>query len=349
MTQLGCGTHSYQITDRDGRVVTGSGTLTEVSYSRVLNDASTAFAVIGVTGEDCCDQLSGIRSWRHKLNVYRDGEFVWSGLIVSIEWSREEVQVRAVDIFGLLERRVPHQDFTFVDADLTTIARLLIEDGFAPDDPGHEVTVIETAGVTGGRSYEENIGQTADHLRDLADTGIDFTVVGTNFVIMPDGFCQVVGRLSDEDLPEGLTVAEDGASLVTRQIVAGSEDSDAVGTAGGTNPYYGLLEYYEEQNNITDQPSADAAARARLAASSVVPVFIDTRNVTLGPSAPVQMRNLVPGWCVDITSYATCRKITQRLKIVGLQVTETGGSASQPGQERIQLQLTATGTPMEVI
>lgn len=345
---VGCASHTYTITDRDGGQVAASGVLTDVSYNRLLNDASTASVTIGVSGPDCCAELGNIRSWRHQLNIFRGDDFMWAGYIVNVDWSYDQVVVDATDIIGLMDRRVPHQDFTFTDTDLTEIARQLVEDALEPDDPGHSVTIIGTSGVLGGREYAENIGQTADHLRDLADTGIDFTAVGNNVVILPDDFCDVVGRLADEDLPEGLTVSEDGASLATRQIVAGSESSGAVGVAGGTNSYYGLLEVYTEQTSITDQDAAEAAAAARLAASATVPVFIDTQNITLSPTANVEVRQLVPGWCVDITSDSTCRTITQRLKITGLQISEDGGNGDTPGQERILLQVTATGNELTV-
>ena len=344
MAEVGCATHSYTITDSDGVLVANSGTLTEVSYTRVLNDASTAHAVIAITDPTCCAQLGQIRSWRYRLNIFRGTEFMWSGFLVNIEWTRETVEVRAVDIIGLLERRVPHRDFAFVGTDLTTIAETIIDDALQPDDPGHEVTIVAPSGVTGGRTYKQYVGQSADHLRDLSETGIDFTAVGNNIVILPDEFCEVVGSLTDDDLPEGLTVAEDGGSLITRQIVAGSDESEAIGVAGGTNAYYGLLEFYDQQTSITDDASATIAAQARLQSSAVVPVFIDTKNVTLRPTAAINVDSLIPGWCVDITSYATCRKISQRLKITGLQISETGN----PNQEQILLQVTATGDQLEV-
>jgi hypothetical protein len=346
---VGCATHTYSITDRDGGFVTASGTLTDVQYNRVLNDASTAQVTIGVSGPNCCAELGAVRSWRHYLNIYRGGDFMWSGPITNVDWGWDSVTVDAVDIIGLLDRRVPHQDFSFTGTDLTEIARQLIEDGLAPDDPGHTVTVIGPAGITGGRAYSQNIGQTADHLRDLADTGIDFTAVGNNIVILPDDFCDVVGRLSDEDLPEGVTVTEDGAALATRWIVAGSDSSGAVGVAGGPHPYYGLLEQYVEQTSITDQSSADQAAAAKLRASLPVPTVIDTQNITLAPTANVDVSQLVPGWCLDITSTATCRDITQRLKITGLQITEDGGSGDTPGQESIKVQVAATSAEAGVI
>jgi hypothetical protein len=343
---LGCATHSYVVQDRDGGVVASAGTLTNVRWSRVLNDASTAAVVIGTSGPDCCGQLGNIRSWRHQLVIFRNDSsgstLVWSGLIVNVDWLYDSVAIDAIDIIGLLDRRVPHQDFTFTGTDVTEIARQLVEDGFAPDDPGHTTTVIGAAGVTGGRTYEENIGQTADHLRDLADSGLDFTAVGSNVVILPDDFCDVVGRLSDDDLSQGLTVSEDGASLATRVIVEGSDDSGVVGVAGGVNSYYGLLERYSQQTTIDTAAGAQQAAAARLRSSLAVPVFIDTQDVTLAPTANVEVAKLVPGWCLDVTSDITCRTITQRLKITGLQVTEDGE------QERILVQVAATGDELEV-
>lgn len=344
---IGCASHTFQIIDRDGGTIVPGGTLISVQYSRVLNDASTAQVVIGVSGPGCCADLGSIRSWRHQLHIYRNDSFMWSGYITNVDWAYDRVTVDATDLVGLLDRRVPHATLTYTNADLADIAEGLIEDGLAPDDPGHTVTKVEPAGVTGSRTYPINIEQTADHLRDLSDDGIDFTAVGNNIVILPDSFCEVVGRLSDEDLPEGVTVTEDGAALATRWVVAGSEASSAVGTAeatGTVRDYYGLIEQYAEQTSITDQSSADKAAASRLASSQIVPVVLNTQNVTLSPTANVDVLSLVPGWCLDITTSITCRQLTQRLKITGLQISEDGGSADTPGQERILVQVASTGT-----
>lgn len=350
---LGCASHTYTITDRDGGDVNSSGILTAVSWNRVLNDVSSASVIIGVSGLQCCAELGGLRSWRHQLNIYRvnadaSSALVWTGPIVNVDWDQDQVSIDAVDVLGWLDRRVPHRDMAFENTDLADIAAALIDDGFQPDDPGHTTTVVGPSNVLGGRAYETNIGQTLDHVRDLADTGIDFTAVGANAIILPDDFCDVVGRLSDDDLPSGLSVSEDGASLATRVVVAGTEDGDPVGSAGGANAYYGLLEKYIEQRNITDQAAADAAAAGALGPLLAVPVFIDTQDITLSPTTDVEVANLVPGWCLDVTSDSTCRTITQRLKITGLQVSEDGGTDGSPGQEKVTIQVAAHGNDLEV-
>ncbi|WP_327346005.1 hypothetical protein [Streptomyces europaeiscabiei] len=342
MAVAGCGTHQAVIIDRAGGTVSGVDVLTEVEWNRLLDDTSAARVVINPDG-NCCERLGRVRSWRHKLVIYRDGEFVWEGPILQVEWSLGKVEIWAGDILAWLDRRVPHNSITFGDSDLTTIGQWLIEDGFAPDDPGHTVQVVAAAKVRGARRYLKDVGQTGDHLRDLAETGLDYTAVGSTILLLPETHTAVVGRLTDADMPDGLVVAEDGTSLATRWVVAGDDDGDVLGTAGGSDAYYGLLERYLEQTSIPDDASATAAARSKLRSSLPVPVFIDTQQVTLSPDAAVDVPKLVPGWCLDITSATTCRTITQRLKITGVKVHEDGGTESTPGSESVQVQVAATG------
>lgn len=341
-TTAGCGTHTALITDRGGAALSDVRVLTEVEWTRTLDDVSTARVVASPDG-DCCERLGQIRAWRHYLSIWRNDKPVWSGPILNAEWKAGRVEVWAGDILALLDRRVPHADIEFGDNDLADIAAWLIADGFAPDDPGHSVETIGRTKVRGGRSYRRGIGQTGDHLRDLAETGLDYTAVGSRILLLPETHAVTVGRLTDADLPEGLVVAEDGTALATRWVVAGQEDGDVMGEAGGADPYYGLLERYVEQTTITTNAAAEQAARARLRASLPVPVFIDTESVTISPDAAVEVPLLVPGWCLDIATQETCRPIAQRLKITGLKVTEDGGSDSTPGRETVQVQVVATG------
>jgi hypothetical protein len=342
MAVAGCGTHSVAVLDRGGATVATGEILTEVEWSRVLDGVSTARAVIQPDG-DCCNRLGRVGTWRNRLVVFRDGKFVWDGPITGISWQLGQIELRASDVLAWLDNRVPHENRTFTNADLTEIAQWLIEDGYAPDDPGHTVRVIDRAGVTGSRTYTLGIGQTGDHLKQLAEAGIDYTVIGSTILLLPETHMASVGRLSDADMPEGLEVAEDGASLVTRWIVAGSDDSGAFGSYGGVDPYYGLHERYVEMSEITDNASAAAAAEARQRVSRVVPVFVDTQQVTISPEAAVDVPSLVPGWCLDVTSQETCRKVSQRLKITGVRVSETGGDENTPGSESVQVQVAASG------
>jgi len=328
------------IVDRDGAIVTHADVLISVEWTRILDDVSTAHVVINPDG-DCCAQLGRVRTWRHKLVIARDGVTVWEGPIIQAEWSYGKVELWASDILVWLDRRVPHDSITFTGEDLTTIAAWLIEDGFAPDDPGHDVQILGPAGVEGGREYTRDTGQTGDHLRDLADTGLDYTAVGSTIVLMPETWSASVGVLTDADFPEGLIVAEDGSQLATRVIVHGDENSGVKGISGGTDPYYGLLERSIEETSVKTDHSALAAARSRRAAAYPAPVFLSSDEVTLSPEAAVDVAKLVPGWCVDVATQATCRPLTQRLKIVGVKVQESGDG------ESVQVTLAPTSSELE--
>jgi len=342
MAVAGCGTHAVQILDRGGAVVATASVLTEVEWTRTLDAVSSARAVINPDG-DCCNRLGRLSTWAHRLVVFRDNRYVWDGPITGISWSLGQVEIQAQDVLAWLDRRVIHESRTFTSVDLAEVAVWLIEDGYAPDDPGHTVEVVGKAGITGSRAYTRNVGQTGDHLAQLAEAGIDFTAIGSKILLLPEDHLVSVGRLSDADLPEGLDVAEDGAALVSRWVVAGSEESGAIGEYGGVDPYYGLHERFVEMSEITDNASATEAARARRRASLPVPVVVDTQQVTISPLAAIDVPSLVPGWCLDVTSAGTCRTVRQRLKITGLRVVETGGDGDNPGGESVQVQVAATG------
>lgn len=333
-------TYAVRVVDRFGAVVADANTLTTVEWTRVLNDTSTARVVVKPDG-DCCAEMGNIRTWGHSLYIYRNGNPVWTGPILAVDWRFGEVEINAGDISAWLARRVPHQNKTLDNTDIADIAQFLIDDGFMPDDPGHAVNIIASSGVKGGRTYTLNVGQTLDHLMDLADSGIDWTVLGDQFIILPDNWNQSIGNLTDGDMPQGLIVAEDGTSLITRWVVAGGTNHDQVGEAGGTSVFYGLLERYTEQTSVVDPIAATAAAQARLAASNVAPVFIDTQEVTIAPDAPINVDTLTPGWSLDIATISTCRDISQRLKITGLKVL-----MDESGVEKVQVQVAISGADL---
>jgi hypothetical protein len=324
VTGLGCAAeYTAYIADRGGAILTQGQTLTRVQWTRVLNDASTASVTIE-PDVDCCGVLGDMRAMRHWLHLYRNDSYVWGGQIIQPNWGVGTVTISAADIVSVLNRRTPHEDRRFTSTDLTHIAQWLIADAFQPDDPGHTVTVLADSGVSGSREYRADIGQSGDHLRDLADSGMDWTAFGETLLLMPDNWSASVGLITDADLPDGLSVAEDGTAMATRWVVYGDEASGVVGTAGGIHPYYGLIERSVQDSSIKDQASAEAAAQSRLNSSLPVPVYIDSSEVTLSPDTSVDIARLVPGWCVDVATTATCRNISQRMKITGLSVTADG-------------------------
>lgn len=367
MATAGCGSHTAAIYDRGGALLTHADVLTQIEWTRTLNDVSTARLVIQ-PGADCCERLQDVRSWRTKVVIWRDGSPVWEGPIVRVKWSVTEIELQCADIAGWLGVRLPHQTITFGDSDLVDIAAWLIEDAFRPDDPGHKVDIVAPSRVRGRRDYFRDGDSTLEHLKDLAETGLDWTAVGSTIVLLPEDHLVSVGTLTDADLPEGLTVTEDGEALATRWVVFGQDDqasqddddegdppSSVKGVAGGRAAYYGLIERAVEENSIKTSADAAAAARSRLRGSKPAPIYIDSDRVTLAPDAAVEVARLVPGWCVDVVTTETCRPIAQRMKIQTVTVTESGQSSggdaggTSSGGESVQLKLAPTGVGMDEV
>lgn len=343
--QVGCSNHTAAILDRDGAIVCQADALTAVQWGRVLNETATARATIQPRG-DCCQCMGQVRTWRHRLVIWRAGLPVFDGPVVVAEWSPDGVDVVAYDVSAWLDRRLPHSDMDFTSTDLTTIAETVIADALLPDDPGVVVEVVSPSLIFGDRSYRIDVDRCLDHLRDLSNTGMDWTVAGGRILLFGASFSDSIGSLSDADFPQGLRVIEDGASLVSRWVLWGAIDpardsegrfvsgasigSGIKSVAGGIHDYYGLLESVHDslavQNlgaaSVQDQTSADAATASLLASSLPAPVFIDTGAGPLSPSAPVDIADLIPGYCLQVASVATCRPVTAVQKIYELLVAD---------------------------
>lgn len=339
---VGCGTHHAAITDRRGRTVAEAEVLTKVSWSRRL-DMFGVGALEIVPSAGCCGDLGNIRSWHNSMQIWRNGKFVFGGPITGVGWGTDTVQLAGTDVLGWLARRAIHKDQNYRATDLVTIAAGLIEDGYAPDDPGHNVVIKSLAKVNGTRSYYRDASYVLDELVDLADQGLDFTAIGDQIMLMGEDFAPVVGTLTDADFPEGLNITDDGISTATRWIVHGGQATSEgerpaiIGTAdSGQLP---LVEQIVTESGIRSNSDAVAAARSRLASSWPVPLFVDTsQEKTLSPEAAVDVTQLVPGWAVDVHSNSTCRPISTRMKIQGVKVVETGDEG-----ESVSVQLAPIG------
>lgn len=332
---VGCANHHAQVLDRTGAVVCEADSLTQVDWGRMLSDTASARAFIVPQG-DCCQRAANIRTMRHRLVIWRGGRPVFDGPIQTVEWSADGVSLTAYDWSSLLDRRLPHSDMDFINTDLCDIAAAMVSDALLPDDPGLSVEVVASSNVYGDRSYRIDVGRSLDHLRDLADTGMDWTVAGSRILLMGDSFCYSIGSLSDNDFPQGLRVVEDGGALVSRWVMWAGPQGTIKASSGGLHDYYGLLESVHDAlapqdlgaASVLDQTSADAAVASLLASSLPAPVFIDTGAGPLAPTAPVEVSSLVPGYCLQISSVATCREVTAVQKIFEVRVSETSQGES---------------------
>lgn len=331
---LGCGDYEVLITDRcstSSLCTLDGATVLDLEFTRLLDETGDALVTVATQGAGCCDcgtiGLGDLHVWRHVLVIARDGERVWEGPITSLTYSADALLIEARDHSAWLAQRTTKVADTFVGVDLATIAETLVRDAYDADDPCLEAYVDATpTGIDADRTYEVDDGYIADHLRDLAETGLDWTQLGRALIITGEVGAGVVATLNDGDFLEGLEVVEDGLALCTRAIVQGD---GVTGVAGGVDTYYGLHDCLVDADEVLDQASATAAAQGRVDASNPGPVYVRVPDgASLAPTAGVCFNDLVPGTLFTVRSSITCRDVAATLRLVELSVTVSGGEES---------------------
>lgn len=192
---LGCG--AYRALYRRRNTLTAyvcEADLVSGSYSRVLNDVSTAEVSVRIKGdsEECCGCYGQLNPWEHELAIFRDGTEVWCGPITNIELDFKSGvgTVQARDLMAWADVRVIEpvtDDYDVEDADLKDIFDWVLQHAYCKD-PWGMTWSLEPTGVPAARYYPavdrttDRWGGTflvaGDELRDLASAGVDFTVIG---------------------------------------------------------------------------------------------------------------------------------------------------------------------------
>lgn len=297
-----------------------------LSWGRSLDDWSEARFEFPA---ECCGKLSQVRSWAHEMHIIRDGEEVWVGPVLVDANCRSGNVVIARDMWWWLNRRVIHSDHVSASQGAVSIAAELIRDGFAPDDPDvlAHLTTYGT-GILGGRNYQANSRYVLDALKDLAKGSIDFTAIGRRLIVMPQGYVlSQLPMLTCEHFQGNVCATDDGTGAATRAVFTNSQtvsggDITVLGEAGGTDPYFGLVEVLVSDPTITDPQTATDAARATVAKGNPPPLLVQPPDGSaLSGDTPICINQLVPGVTVPVLLDCTCREVAQDMRLRRLTVS----------------------------
>jgi hypothetical protein len=319
--KLGCASkYEVSITYRGGTQPLGVFEPEVVTWTRVRDDWSEARVDLPAS---CCGKLEQVRSWSHELHIARDGEEVWCGPVLVDTSCRSGNVIIARDMLWWLNRRVIHEDHISAAQGAVSIARDLIVDGFAPDDP-NVLAYLDTAGVgvISDREYLANSKYVLDALKDLAKGAIDVTAIGRRIVVRPQG--TELGRtamLNCEDFQGDVCGSDNGLQAATKAIITDGKDVPIVGSFGGVDPYFGLVEVLETDSTITSASTATDQARAIVAAGNPPPLLVQPPDTSaLSPDAPVCMSQLVPGVVIPVVLDCVCRSVAQDMRLTKLTV-----------------------------
>lgn len=338
MGVLGCGTHTVRIIDRiTGRPV-ASPPLGKVQWGRRRDQWSTASVqFVKRPGTDCCGEISVVRTWRHELEVSRDGVVVWVGPIQRISENRTRIQIDAADRLVWLSRRVLRGTRTMTDIDPTRIFAAVLAEALGRYDTIPVRPALVDCGTTASLSWDFANRTTAwDALRDILGVHVDATMVADILYAGPTTVpAGVVATLSEPDIVGDVDVIEDGDTVATVAHVRAAGGLAATfppepSTAPLGDDWWGVIDGIVDRSTAATAAEALAGARSAWRTRRHPPLFVSLPSAArLAPTAPVTVAQLIPGAQVTLSFTAgRCRPVTGRYEIVDMAVSQGSGSGA---------------------
>ncbi|MFF9265808.1 hypothetical protein [Streptomyces longwoodensis] len=342
--------------------------LTEVTWSRTINDVSEASVTVlkSDVSSECCRALGQAEPWVHELTIYRDGELVWQGPITKTISRRDTIVIQAQDVTAWFDHLVNTWRVTYTTATPDSAGRAA---GPIPEIAYNHIrlnmlasplNVADYAGIMEYMTYRvsRNMRRTrfrkdgskgnaiwtaylGDILREWAKRGLTWTAIGRHVLLRghPDENTRAQARLTMDDFIGDVEVIKDGTQAGTYGYATSQKEDISVGKTlgyGRTKTAYGRLDRLVEltDDDVTDTDLRMAAQEA-VSGRYPIPVAISVPDgAALAPTAPVVVRQLVPGERFDVVAENFCQPVLQ-----GFVLTDVEGSW-QNGQEKIGVTLT---------
>lgn len=322
----------------------------KVAWERRLDDVATCTVTAQKWGADpdCCGRVGAAEPYAHEVSLYRDGQLVWQGPLLTVTETRSGLTLAAADVLAWSQVRVNQDAFNYEKAatDVGLVAERLIQDGYGQDDPGVlDYAVYTRTGTDTTRKADAETAVIWDQLHDLAGYGLDITTVGRRIVCLAEDPDQPGTRgrmvLTADHIIGDVAVTRDSSALATEAVVAGQ---GVVGHAGGPVLPYGLVTRVVRDEQVTTQATADRLAM-QAAASGATPstVIVVPDNAQLAPSTPAGIADLVCGRRFDLSVSGFCREVWQPMRLSRVSVTWQAGKGETVGVSFLPLHDTPVG------
>jgi hypothetical protein len=338
--------------------------LSAVKWNRTISDTAAATITIAkaAAGVNCCGLLGQIEPFAHELTLYRDAELVWQGPIIRTTESRTTFTVLAHDMTEWLARTVNTTVLRYVStnsADPThqgpvqeiaeTIIRLNLQAGLFASQPDWPVMLpyivrlddpvkasFEKDGSDNKSVWFVPILQILND--ELVPRGLEYTTVGRSLILSRPMTTAdpAQARLTLNDIAGDVQIVRDGPSGATLVWVTNQNGPEISGTqfgaSGVVSAVYGRLDTLikSQAEGLT---AYDLWQLARASYNGRYPVptsLMIPDGSTLVPTAPVTMRQLVPGQRIDVAATGMCNDLNQPYRLADVEV-EWGSSGEQVG------------------
>lgn len=357
----------------------GVSALTGVQWNRTVNDTAEGSVTIakGEAGAGCCGLLGRIEPYAHELSVYRDSELVWQGPVTRTLENRSTFTVEARDVTEWLARTVNTTILRYVSANAAdpmhrgpvqeiteTIIRRNLSSAtwssgvdwprilpFIVRDDDPVVTSFEKDGSDNASAWIVPILQIMDE--ELVPRGLEYTTVGRALVLgRPQTTSDTAqARLTLDHITGDVQIVRDGPSGATLVWVTNQNGQEITGTQFGVSGVISQI-YGRLDTLVTTQAEGLTAydlwqlARASYNGRNPVPTSLTIpQGSSLSASAPVTMRQLVPGVRIDVSATGMCSSVTQPYRLADVDVEWDDATGEQVGISLIPIGEPYTGAP----
>ncbi|WP_367139265.1 hypothetical protein [Saccharothrix sp. HUAS TT1] len=319
--RLGCANGYSAVVNHQGgtqRLMTLTG-VTGLDWERNLNDFGEAHVELSKSGtsRDCFRKIGQVEPWAHEVELYRDGERLWSGPVFDVQEERTTITLTARDMLAWFSRRRIPFDTDGTPMAATRWVEELVRASFAEHDPNLLPFLrVDRISPDQPQFQRWTQGRTASvftEVTEAAKAGLDFFAIGRHVFVMLDRMAAGTApyRLRESDFLGDFRVRKVGSETATRATVVGADHPDglaAVGEWGGPQPGYGVVDDISTAQGTTDYNALSGMARRVVGYGHPAPIVVSLPSGSqLSPNAAVSVHDLIPGryLATTIAGYAT--------------------------------------------
>lgn len=303
--------------------------ISEIKWSRRVDDISKATITHVPTDDDCCDQLERLEPWADSVELREDGQLVWSGVIVAVEYGTAGVVVECEDELGWSRVRALTTNYNTTQ-DSSLHFRDLWDNAMA-NDPRPVDIVTYATGVVEARKYELSYTRALFFLlKEMWESSVDVVALGSQIHV---GLMTLGSplKLTNEDFAGELTMRKDGKLYAGQVIVEGARSVRGVWPPGIVRGegIYPLVQDIVYDENLQTNESAVAVAKSRYEYSGGrVPRIVRAGDALELRQGAIETNRLLPTTIVDLNVSTLCYSQREKFRLGNVDVRFSGGIKS---------------------
>jgi hypothetical protein len=322
--------------------------ISSLEWGRRVDDISKAQInhVLSDVTPQCCDQLERLEPWADSVELIENGQLVWSGPIVAVEYAGEGVQVECKDELIWARKRALTANYEKTQDSALHFADLWAN-ALANDLRPVEI-ITSLTGVVEARKYSLSYNRLLWFLlKELFESSVDVVALGQRIYAGALTLGSPI-HLTNEDFANDLVLRKDGDKYAGQVVVEGARDVSAKWPPGDISGegIYPLVQDLVYDETLQTNESALAVAKSRWEYSSGrVPRIVRAGDALELRQGAIDTNRLLPTTIVDLDVTSLCYSQKEKFRLGSVDVKFSGGVKSttvslQPIGTYAQLEIT---------